>query len=211
MSIITHNGTEYAIGCVFDEIEQYHYDGMDEYTAVYYDEETDSIKYEQVGYYGSDGCNLCGGSWKIDLSVEIARKMLHGVIKRNAYKDFERSVQNYKSEIHKGDKVKVVRGRKVPKGTEGTVFWTGEKYNMYSRENELICGIKQNPNDRNEKPVWVRADYLERTSEIKSPNNRERAKFIKHYIRTNYAYVLKIASEGREVYSSYGFKVGKVW
>lgn len=207
MGITKNDGTIIAVGCVFAETEHYYHDGMDEYTAHYYDAENDKIEYMQVGYYGSDGYNLCGCDWSIDLTAENARKMLHGVLKRSACAAFQRSVIDYKSSVHKGDFVKVVRGRKVPKGYTGYIFWMGEKYNEYSRCNEMIAGLKQNINDKSEKPIFIKAEYLENVNTIKSPSAKERKKFIKAYLIKNYSDIIKIASNGIERYNRYGFRV----
>ncbi len=44
------------------------------------------------------------------------------------------------AEVGRGKSVKVVKGRKVPLGTEGNVFWTGP--NKFSRYGELRIGFK---------------------------------------------------------------------
>jgi len=42
----------------------------------------------------------------------------------------------------KGDTVKVIRGRKVPKGTVGKIFWIGSSFNKYSYRVEERVGIE---------------------------------------------------------------------
>ena len=54
-------------------------------------------------------------------------------------------------EVWRGDEVIVVRGRKVPKGTKGILFWIGSgKFGMR-------CGI--NPSGGGE-PVWTALDNV---------------------------------------------------
>lgn len=62
--------------------------------------------------------------------------------------------------IIKGSKVRVVKGRKTPKGTVGTVFWMGEQTSTYGWQSvtKTRVGIK----DENDKVYWVNdINYLE--------------------------------------------------
>lgn len=56
----------------------------------------------------------------------------------------------------KGDSVKVVRGRKIPKGSEGIVFWVGTRYNIYSQKNEARVGLEING-----ERVFLPLEYVE--------------------------------------------------
>ena len=64
------------------------------------------------------------------------------------------------------------------------VFWVGEKETYKSRqyswmhETEMIAGCY----DENGNKVWIKAEYLKSIDQIKSPNAKERKKFIKAYI-----------------------------
>ena len=61
--------------------------------------------------------------------------------------------------VSKGDKITVVRGVKVPKGTTGVAFWVGEtKYG-------LRVGFK---NDANGETLWTAMGNVERT-EVDAP------------------------------------------
>lgn len=202
MSIKERNGETYAVGCVFGENEHFWMDGMLDVTAFYYDTESDRIERTQVGYFGIDGSNLCSCAWNIDLSKENANRMLDGCIKRESESAWETYMRNYRETVHKGDTVRVVRGRKVPKGTEGTVFWTGTRYNQYTRCNEEICGLKNDPTDKNEKPIWVHAEYLQKLNEdIFTEQQRE--DYISAYVRNTYGYVLYVATDGKQGTANY--------
>ena len=156
MPIINKDNSESYIGCVLSTYDHFWMDGMmDEYATVY-DAETDSIKSIQVGYYGSDGCNLLGMGAKIDYTTATARAVIRHY-KKSALQAFENSVIAEKSAIHKNDIVKVIRGRKVKKGTQLQVFWIGEKptyqATKYSwcHDTELIAGCY----DENGCKVWI--------------------------------------------------------
>lgn len=192
--IKNHNGETFAVGCVFKEHEHFWMDGMLDITAYYYDVESDTIEEVQVGYIGIDGSNLCGCEWTIDLSRENAIKMIDGVLKRYSESAWKSYCDNFRTSIHKDDTVRVYRGRKVPKGTEGTVFWVGKRYNQFTREDEEIAGIRNNPNDRNEKPIWVKTEYLQKLNEDVFTEEQEQ-EYKKRYIEINYSYVVDIANQ----------------
>lgn len=54
-----------------------------------------------------------------------------------------------------GQNVTVIRGRKIPKGTKGIVFWVGDDVNAYTGDVFAKVGIKTESNDH----VFVKADY----------------------------------------------------
>lgn len=57
-------------------------------------------------------------------------------------------------QIRRGDRVRVVSGRKVPIGFVGTVFWIGD-----SRYGVRV-GLKVNANNRAEEPQWTALDNV---------------------------------------------------
>ena len=62
--------------------------------------------------------------------------------------------------VNKGDKIKVVRGVKVPKGTTGVAFWVGEtKYGTR-------IGFK---NDANGETLWTAASNVEHDNPAAMP------------------------------------------
>ena len=181
---IHKNGETTHIGEVVNIRSHMWLDGMEDVFAVVWNMDTHSTEDIQVGYYGSDGHNLMGDSYaKIDISEEVKADILH-TLRERARKAFADSVTHYKNSIHKDSNVIVVRGKKVPKGTELKVFWVGEKETyrarMYSyiNETEEIAGCL----DKDGNKVWVKTEYLKVTDKLKSPNRHERKKFIQAYI-----------------------------
>ena len=49
---------------------------------------------------------------------------------------------NEAKKIRIGDEVVVVKGRKVPKGLIGDIFWVGTRFNHYSYRDERRVGIE---------------------------------------------------------------------
>lgn len=192
MAITNKNGETSYIGQVIRITDHMWMDGMlDEY-AVVWDMDEHTTKHIQVGYYGCDGQNMMDTNAKVDMTAEVARDIKR-TLKRESYRAFEKSVNDYKKEIRKGSNVEVVRGRKVAKGTKLNVFWVGEKETYKSRqyswmhETELIAGCY---NEAGEK-VWIKAEYLKVTDTFKSPNRHEREKFIKDYVRRHYSEIVR--------------------
>ena len=71
----------------------------------------------------------------------------------------------------------VVRGRKVPKGAVGTVFWMGDCYNQFSYRTEKRVGI-----DVDGERVFLPADYVVRENwEMHLLTGRERKQKIRNY------------------------------
>ena len=176
------------MGCAFDKSDRYWLDGMvSEYIHVW-DMEEHTAKTIECGYYGSDCRNmyqvdqLQGIPEKIDIMPEVARDMIR-TYKKNAVKRFCDAVNKEKQKVVAGSMVEVVRGRKVKKGLKLEVFWTGEKYNQYSRENELLAGCREIGADPKSKPIWIKAEYLKVLNPPKSPNKKEREKYLKWYVR----------------------------
>lgn len=184
MSIINRDGIEEYIGCVIRTSEHMWADGMLEEYADVWDAENHRVRTITVGYYGADGCNLCGNTKvTIDLSEENKRDILRTIKHTDALKAFERSVIATKTAIAKGTHAEVVRGRKVAKGTKLEVFWVGDKLTyrgmQYGFEDyERIAGCY----DEDGNKVWIKAEYLKNIDPIKSPSAVERKKFLKAYV-----------------------------
>lgn len=141
---------QYA-GCVLWWYEMNSYNDSDWYAEVW-DEESKSVKTVEFD------TTRCGGSGhcEIDATAEVLRKVY-----RYHYENERRRFDTYINPdqakvIRKGDKVRVIKGRKVPKGTEGIVFWVGEVYNQFSNRDETRVGIEVDGNS-----VFVSADYVE--------------------------------------------------
>lgn len=198
---IIKNGIKSFEGAVIKLKERYWLDGMIEESAVIWDMENHTTKEFSYGYYGTiDSHNLYGDSnAEIDCSVAVARDIIR-TAKTEAYHSFAESVVNFKKGVHKGDKVEVIRGRKVKKGTILTVFWVGDKptykaktspsWSWYADETEKIAGC----HDENGNVVWIKAEYLKNLMPYKSPCAAERRKYIKAYIKEHIdAYIINIA------------------
>lgn len=197
MSIKNHvTGEEKYAGCVIETYEHYWLDGMLEVIAVCWNNETKTTDHVTVEYLGSDCRNMMDTTANVDLTTENARNFIR-CHKMDALNSFAKSVQEVKQKIHKDDVCRVVRGRKVKKGTILTVFWCGEKPTYFAQthrfvnEKELICGCF----DESGNKVWIKAEYLEKLPHYipKSPSAKERKKFLKAYMEDNYPGVLKIA------------------
>ena len=182
MAITDKNGTTF-VGAVLSTYEHYWMDGMLEVTAILWNSETQKIEHQQVGYYGSDNCNMCGCSCEVDATPDTWRQVIR-YLKPAAYEAFAKSVTEYKTSIHVGTHAEVIRGKKVPKGTKLEVFWVGEKETFQSRkyywmhETETIAGCYDEAGNK----VWIKAEYLKNVDPLKSPNAKERSKFIKAWI-----------------------------
>lgn len=170
-------------GAVLAEESHMWMDGMEEINAVVWDAETGTVKRIMVGYYGIDGTNLAGGRAIVDATPETkyaVRKML----KAKAYKAFCASVTEYKTSIHKGTNATVIRGKKIAVGTLLHVFWVGERPTYRSRsyawmhETETVAGCHDDDGNK----VWIKTEYLKSVDHLKSPNAKERKRFINAYV-----------------------------
>lgn len=180
MAIINSNNEVTYAGAVINLWSHIYYDGMEQEYAEVWDVVNHERRNIGVGYYGSDGHNLSGKTAEIDITADVVKDMIH-TYKARAWKAFEDSVTEFKREIRAGVKAEVVRGRKVKKGTVLTVFWVGEKPDYTGRTLEKLAGC----HDESGKKVWIKADYLKSLTVVKSPNAKERKKFIKNYVRQN--------------------------
>lgn len=173
---------QYA-GAVLKIESHYWADGMESEWAVCWNHETQQIERISVGYYGSDGHNLAGGSAEVDASRETWREVIHSW-KPDAWRGYADSVTAYKQGIRPGTHAVVVRGNKVKKGTKVTVFWVGERPTFQSRryswlnETETVAGCY----DETGAKVWIKAEYLKNVDPIKSPSPKERKKWIQDFL-----------------------------
>lgn len=180
MALIKADGTVLYQGAVLDTSEHYWADGMLSEYAKVWDMEKHQYESVSVGYYGADGHDFIGTKVEIEVSTDVARDIIR-TLKQMAYKDFCRSVIEKKNQIEAGITAEVVRGRKIPKGTVLDVFWVGERPTYTGYGTELIAGCKGKDGNK----VWIKAEYLKNISPIKSPNAKERKKYIKWYIKKN--------------------------
>lgn len=112
-------------GLVLETRERNGHDDSDFYAIVYDPEKKDLVEVE----YASTRYPSYGSSARADADERV-KNLARGVLYRDAFdalrlEDAAR-VAALRAEVRVGDEVRVARGRKVPKGTEGRVFWAGE-------------------------------------------------------------------------------------
>ena len=169
---------------------KYWLDGMFQEFAHVWDSEKHEEHIITIGYYGIDGINTYPYVAEVDISTETARDIIK-TTKRVATKAFADSVVEYKNTVHKGDHAEVIRGKKIPKGTQLDVFWVGNRptwkaknspsWSYYKDETELMAGCY----DQQGNKIWIKAEYLKRLNKIDNPTRKERDKYIKSYIEKN--------------------------
>lgn len=89
------------------------------------------------------------------LEAEFAANRQYWADRARAARIQEEAEERYMQRTKKGMPVRVVKGRKVPVGTEGWVCWSGE--DQYSRTGGYRIGIK----DSNDEVHWTSADNVE--------------------------------------------------
>lgn len=197
MAVIFGDKVTY-VGAVYAEHEHFWLDGMLSVSAWAWDVERHETVSVETMYLGIDGTNLAGGSHTIDISRDVARDMIR-TYKQKALRDFCRSVTEHKQTAHVGDVAIVTRGRKVKKGTELKAFWIGERPTYQAKQcswihdTETIAGCF----DQDGNKVWIKAEYLVPKHTPKSPNAKERDRFVKAYIEKNVPGNVRAIAEGR--------------
>ena len=139
-------------GCVIDLREHNGSCDSDWYAIVWDAEhgEVREVMYDTTRFGGTD-------SWATIDATEETMRAVYRYYKGISRKDFDgRYNEAQAKKIRMGDSVKVVRGRKVPKGTTGKIGWIGKNYNYYSGQYEERAGIEANG-----EKVFVPANYVE--------------------------------------------------
>lgn len=162
---------EYA-GCVLSTYEHNGYNDSDWY-AICWDREQQKVV--EVEY---DTTRAGGGGWaEIDATPEVLREVYRW------YKQIGRGLFDGRTnpeqakKVQKGDTVRVVRGRKIPKGTEGLVFWVGTRFNPYSRTKEDRVGIEVDG-----ERMFLSTEYVEVVGwEARLATGRDRKKAIRNF------------------------------
>ena len=140
------------VGCVLDTYEHNGYHDSDFY-AVCWDENSQKIVEVE---YDTTRCGG-GGTATIDATDEVIQKV-YRYYKRIGKARFDSYTNEHEAkEFGRGDNVCVVRGRKVPVGTVGKVFWIGDAYNRFTYRSEKRVGI-----DVDGERIFLPADYVER-------------------------------------------------
>lgn len=104
-------------------VDSYYDDGLTDYSAYVWNEETLSVDYAGPCRYGTP---VDGPPWVatfLAIAKDIARKAFAA---EKAAREAEYEAGVNARTVAKGKTVKVVRGKKVPKGTVGRVFWIAD-------------------------------------------------------------------------------------
>lgn len=164
------NRTEIYKGCVIADRERNFRDDSDFYVLVWNEEkgEVTTVEYATTRYGG-------GGTATVDITPENKAKAdawAYKLLRRTVWDDY----MNELAKPKKGDIVTVVKGRKVPKGTRGRLFWIGEKrvyggYSRWSQSDATRCGIALTE-DKDEKGrytnvAWTYLENLEADGSLK--------------------------------------------
>lgn len=160
------------VGCVLNVWERNGYNDSDFYATCW---DRESGKIVEVEY---DTTRAGGGGYAdIDATIDVLRQV-YRYYKRLGRDHFD-SVTNIENakKVKKGDTVKVIRGRKVKKGTIATVFWVGTCYNPYSRINENRVGLEIDG-----KRQFINLDYVEVIDwETRLLKGKDRKKAIRNF------------------------------
>lgn len=127
MAIHTYDKRTLHEGCVLEDRERNYYDDSDFYAVVWTDGDLKEVEYNTTRFAG-------GGNCRVDATPQTWSEV--GAYCRNRLADLiYRDVQEAARVVEKGKRVRVARGRKVPIGTEGELFWIGQTnvYGGYSK------------------------------------------------------------------------------
>jgi len=140
------------VGQVISLRERNGYDDSDYYALVWNAEKGAP---EEIEYASTRGWTYPNGA-AVDATPEVLAAYEAYQAKRRAEWEAARAAEEAKKPT-KGKRVKVVRGRKVPQGTIGQVFWYGEVAKRYGYGTEHRVGIVK---DNGEK-IFLAANYVE--------------------------------------------------
>lgn len=159
------------VGCVLDTYE--HNGSWDsDWYAICWDDKQQrviEVQYDTTRFAG-------GGHANVDATLETLLKVYRYY--KKSVTDFFDEVENpYQAKkVRKGDSVRVIRGRKVSKGTEGIVFWIGSTFNYYSGRKEERVGIEVG-----EERFFLPLEYVEAIDwESRLITGKERKKLIRN-------------------------------
>lgn len=130
------------VGCVLDTYERNGYDDSD-FHAIVWDESEQMVK--DIQYATTRGWSYPNGA-SVDATPEVKAKA--DAYQANCYfRKWQENNEKQASMPYKDREVKVIAGRKIPIGVEGTVFWFGEdsykkarrsRYNRYNPYADLV-------------------------------------------------------------------------
>lgn len=142
-------------GAVLMTYERNGYDDSD-FFAIVYDEATDSLKH--VEYASTRGWTYMDGA-KVDATDEVKAKARE-VIRRQSFRQMAAAAADAAEAPEVGKTVTVTKGRKVPKGTSGTVVWKGvDGYKSTQWATHYRVGLK----DADGTVHWTSADNVKVT------------------------------------------------
>lgn len=158
------------VGCVLDNYEHNGYNDSDWY-AICWDEEQQKVTHVEYDTTRAGG----GGYAKVDATMDVIRKV-YRYYKEIARKSFDSTWnQEQAKKVRLEDTVRIIRGRKVKKGTIGKVFWIGKSFNYYSGRAEERVGIEVNG-----ERVFLPLEYVEVVDwESRLITGKERKKIIR--------------------------------
>ncbi|MBR4396933.1 MAG: hypothetical protein IKS93_03670 [Methanobrevibacter sp.] len=176
-----------AVGCVYLLGEHNHYNDSDFY-AQYIDVEKGTFEYEEYDTTRFGG----GGYATLDLDFEHlnkfwekAKPILSEAVKESLFREA--------GEITKGKLVVVNRGRKVPHGTSGEVFWLKKvNYDPYQRAWgwKTKIGLKDDVGN----VYWTYADNVD----VVSPENYVNEDMVEPRLKRQYDNLFDIACKLRK-------------
>lgn len=139
-------------GCVLSTWERNGSWDSDFYAECWDEEKGEVVDVEYATTRAGCGCSDA----QVDYTVDTLRKAYRYYY--NTWRDhFDKYVKiRIAKTINTGDTVRVVRGKKIPKGTVGKVFWIGSTYNQYARREEERVGIEVDG-----KRVFLAYNYVE--------------------------------------------------
>ena len=136
MAVRYYDGTTEYEGCVFNKYEHNGYNDSDFYAECVNIEtgKIDTVEYDttRCGGNGTAEIDLTETNYRLYQKAAYGRQIKDGFIYN----------RNSAVQVAKGKEVKVVKGRKVPIGTVGVVFWRKEcNYDRYQREWHTVMRI----------------------------------------------------------------------
>jgi hypothetical protein len=175
------------VGCVYGLGEHNYYNDSDFY-ALYLDIENGTLESEE--YNTTRFAD--GGVADIDLSFDMLNEWWKKAKDVQAEAIRKTMLMNAE-EVSKGKVVVVNRGRKVPHGIKGEVFWTRDvNYDAYGREcgKETKIGLK----DDNNNVYWTYAKNVD----VVSPENYVDENLIESKLKNTYDKFFDIAVDLRK-------------
>jgi len=147
-------------GCVLEIGENNYHDDSDFY-AVVWDEAAGCVRRIEDGTTRAHSPSVC----RVDATPEAIAKAKSWMVNVWAPPHVRRSIEAKRAKVEKGDRVRVALGRKVAKGTEGTVFFMqAVSFSYYSKEVKIgIATTDRKVNGRFADVAWT---YLKNVDKL---------------------------------------------